>query len=218
MIDQQAHEDGINPYTYERINQKPEHHVSAKDSEGLIAVGGAGVGGAGVAAYHQHEEGKAAAAEADEYRRYQQQATVEATKIAAPDTRAHISAIQATTIAAPDTYALESAQLAARESLLIAAPDVLTPTTNSQYLSGNRSQGDVSRISTVTTEMTDSPPTSALPTANTNPFEKVFKPLTEADRPTLSTGQDHRSCATMDLHVPGEFPRATPSETKEDSL
>lgn len=219
MIDQQAHEDGINPYTYERIDHQPEHNVSTKDSEGMIPVGGAAVVGAGIEAYHHLEEGKAAAAEADEYRQQQQQkAATEATKIAAPDTHAHDSALQAakeaTTIAAPDTYAIESAQLAAQESLLIAAPDALTPTTNSQYISGGRSQGDVSRVSTVTTEMTDSPPTSTLPQTNVNPFEKVFKPLTGMDRPTLSTGQDHSSYATADLHIPGEFPRSIPNETK----
>lgn len=177
LVNQQAREDGINPYTSQPINHTPQSIATG----GLGAAGlGAAAGVAGSEAYRHHEDEKAAA----EYRQEQQQ---EASRESAG-------------IAAPDNYEQESEQQAAHEAAIIAAPDSdLTPVvSNSKFMSGGRSQGDVS---TEGSGLTGDAPKS---------LETVFKPLAEnLSRPTLAAGQNHQSVQSVSqLHVPGEFPRS----------
>jgi hypothetical protein len=198
LVNQQAREDGINPYTSQPINninhQLENHPPQAQAADGLAAAGLVpAVGVAGSEAYRHHEDEKAAA----EYRQEQEQQ----------------AALESSTIAAPDTYEQESEQQAALEAAIIAAPDApLTPVASgSKFMSGGRSQGDLSSAGADLTsdaclEQGDNGlNTQVVP----NPLETVLRPLTEdLARPTLAAGQNHQSVQSISqLHVPGEFPK-----------
>ncbi len=198
LVNQQAREDGINPYTSQPINNvhRLENHPSqAQAADGLATAGlGAAAGVAGSEAYRHHEDEKAAA----EYRQKQEQQ----------------AALESSTIAAPDTYEQESEQQAAHEAAINAAPDApLTPVaSDSKFISGGRSQGDVSSAGTdLTSETYPEQANNGLKTQDVpNPLETVLRPLTQdLARPTLAAGQNHQSVQSISqLHVPGEFPRS----------
>jgi len=185
-VDQQAKEDGVNPYTSQRMSQdlgrgRPDNQYSAG---GMTAagLGGAAAGAVGAEAYHRYEDEKA-----EEFRRQQEEQ----------------AAREAATIAAPDTFEQQSEQQAAQEAAIYAAPDGDLPKAapESSFMSGARSQGDVT--------------TNGAITPGTNPIERVLEPLTESGRPSLAAGQNHQSVQSVSqLHVPGEFPK----ETKTVSL
>jgi len=189
LVNQQAREDGINPYTSQPINHVHHHqenHIpQAQAVDRLAATGlGAAVGVAGSDAYRHHEDEKATA----QYRQEQEQQAV----------------IESSTVAAPDTYEQESEQRAAREAAIIAAPDasLSSVASGSKFMSGGRSQGDVSSAGTNLTNEVQLRDAS-------NPLETVLQPLTEdLVRPSLAAGQNHQSVQSISqLHVPGEFPR-----------
>merc|ERR1711964_25167 len=144
--------------------------------------GDAAAGAVGAEAYHRYEDEKA-----EEFRRQQEER----------------AAREAATIAAPDTFEQQSEQQAAQEAAIYAAPDGDLPKAapESSFMSGARSQGDVT--------------TNGAITPGTNPIERVLEPLTESGRPSLAAGQNHQSVQSVSqLHVPGEFPK----ETKTVSL
>jgi len=189
LVNQQAREDGINPYTSQPINHVHHHqenHIpQAQAVDRLAATGlGAAVGVAGSEAYRHHEDEKATA----QYRQEQEQQAV----------------IESSTVAAPDTYEQESEQRAAREAAIIAAPDasLSSVASGSKFMSGGRSQGEVSSAGTNLTN-------EVQPRDASNPLETVLQPLTEdLVRPSLAAGQNHQSVQSISqLHVPGEFPR-----------
>lgn len=187
-VNQQAKEDGINPYTYKRMSQeqshRPEQYLPGDhgDGEGLAAagLGGAAVGALGTAVYRHHEADQDA-----EFRKQQEQQ----------------AAREASAIAAPDTYNHESEQLAASEAAIYAAPDTdLAPVpSSSQFMSGARSQGDVSTTGAISGNV--------LSSHTGEPIENALKPLTDL-RPSLAAGQNHQSVQSVSqLHIPGEFPK-----------
>jgi len=160
---------------------RPDNQYSAG---GMTAagLGGAAAGAVGAEAYHRYEDEKA-----EEFRRQQEEQ----------------AAREAATIAAPDTFEQQSEQQAAQEAAIYAAPDGDLPKAapESSFMSGARSQGDVT--------------TNGAITPGTNPIERVLEPLTESGRPSLAAGQNHQSVQSVSqLHVPGEFPK----ETKTVSL
>jgi len=187
-VDQQAREDGVNPYTNQRMSQdlgraRTEHPFAIGSAGGVATtgLGGAAIGAVGSEAYHRHEVEKA-----DEYRKQQEEQ----------------AAREAAVIAAPDTYEQQSEQQAAQEAAIYAAPDnaLANAVPDSNFMSGARSQGDIT--------------TNGTASAGTNPIETVLRPLTEVNRPSLAAGQNHQSVQSVSqLHVPGEFPKD--SKTQE---
>ncbi|KAL2072286.1 hypothetical protein VTL71DRAFT_11629 [Oculimacula yallundae] len=186
-VNQQAKEDGVNPYTNQRMSQDlGRGQLDNQPSAGGLAaagLGGAAMGAVGSEAYHQHEDEKV-----DDYRRQQEEQAAQ----------------EAVLVAAPDTYEQQSEQQAAQEAAIYAAPD--TGLTNavpeSSFMSGARSQGDVTTNATANSDT--SPPASH----ETNPIEAVLRPLTEGGRPSLAAGQNHQSVQSVSqLHVPGEYPK-----------
>lgn len=178
-VDQQAKEDGVNPYTNQRMSQDlGRQRLDYRNSAGGMAaagLGGAAVGAVGSEAYHQYEDKKA-----DEFHRQQEEQ----------------AAREAATIAAPDTFEQQSEQQAAEEAAIYAAPDSDLPkaATESSFMSGARSQGDVTIDRAIG--------------LGENPIEKILEPLTESGRPSLAAGQNHQSVQSVSqLHVPGEFPK-----------
>lgn len=127
MVTQQAQEDGINPYTQQRLSMEQPHQAS-QDSPATLAafgLGGAGIGGARVEvslsscgartfanlkqAYRRHNPEEENAANVAEYnRKLEQQAAREASAIAAPDA---------------DAFPAYSEQQASREATELATPD-----------------------------------------------------------------------------------------------
>lgn len=198
MVNQQATEDGINPYTNQPIQKnidlhQPNHNVSNGEAAGGLetpGLGGAALGVAGTAAYKHYEEEPDA-----KYRQDQEtKAAQESSKVAAPDTvlqqfYADQAAREAATISSPDTAQDQLAERAAQEAAIISAPDAPTPVNSQTVMSGGRSQGDLAD--------------------NTHkPIEDALSPLTEDMRPSLAAGQSHRSVQTIsNLHVPGEYPK-----------
>jgi hypothetical protein len=191
LVNQQAREDGINPYTSQPINYVQNHSSNIQAADGLAAAGvGAAAGVAGTEAYHHREDENGA----ENYRQHQEQQ----------------AALESSTIAAPDTYEQESEQQAAQEAATLASPDgpLTSVAPDSNFMSGGRSQGDVSIISPQLTEDARLEQSSNRPTPPGNPIETVLKPLTEDARPSLAAGQNHQSVQSISqLHVPGEFPK-----------
>jgi hypothetical protein len=196
LVNQQAREDGINPYTSQPINHvnhhKENHIPQSQAVDGLAAAGlGAAAGAASSEAYRHHEDERAAA----QYRQEQEEQ----------------AAIESSAVAAPDTYEQESEQRAAHEAAIIAAPDapLSSVTLGSNFMSGGRSQGDVNIASTKLTDAVypEQATNGPKPQDASNPLETVLQPLTEG-RPSLAAGQNHQSVQSISqLHVPGEFPR-----------
>jgi hypothetical protein len=197
QIHQAALKDGVNPYTYQPFNST-EHQTNYVDHSPSVAptaaagIGGAAVSAVGLEAYHHRDHASDEALLAEHSRR-QEQAAQEASKTAAPNVGI---------LSQQQTH--EQEELAAREAVLIAAPDIdenqksyneNQNTYNPAFdMSGGRSQGDLAKGS------------HSLDTIDgSNPIKEALEPLT---RPSLSAGQHHESVASISqLHVPGEFPR-----------
>ncbi|KAF7912399.1 uncharacterized protein EAF01_001420 [Botrytis porri] len=216
MINQAAEEDGVNPYTYEPIQNmnttrnSQQHELPT--TAATAGLGGAALGIAGTAAYHDHQ-----------LQKQREQADMEATMIAAPDTdRLREQAdMEAAMIAAPDDHIYDdkAQQQTDLEATATAAPDT--------HMSGGRSQGDISaapwfnEAAETTALSTVVAATAAVPTTSTvtdtvepRSMEALLDPLAkDLERPTLAAGQNHQSVQSISqLHVPGEFPR-TRTET-----
>lgn len=191
LVNQQAWEDGINPYTSQPIDNAQNHTSNVPAVDGLAAVGvGAVAGIASTEAYRHREDEKAA----ERYRQEQEEQ----------------AALESSTVAAPDTYEQESELKAAQEAAIVAAPDVplTSVASGSNFVSSGRSPGDVSSFGIDLTRKTRPEQATNGPNATANPIETVLKPLTEDTRPSLAAGQNHQSVQSISqLHVPGEFPR-----------
>jgi len=197
LVNKQAREDGINPYTSQPINHVQNQTSNVQTFDGLAAAGlGAVAGVAGSEAYRHHEDEKTAT----EYRQDQEQQ----------------AALESSTIAAPDTFEQESEQQAAHEAAKVASPDIpfTSVAADSNLMSGGRSQGDVSIVSP---QLNKDAQDNNRSTPVVNRIETVLKPLTEDARPSLAAGQNHQSVQSISqLHVPGEFPR--PNTDSGDAL
>lgn len=187
LINQQAREDGINPYTSQPIQNTQNHTSNIPAIDGLAAAGvGAEVGILDTEAYLQYQDEKAA----DRYRQEQEQQAV----------------LEYSTVAAADT---QSEQKAAHKAAITSAPD--TPLTSvssgSNLVSGGRSRGYISSAGNDSTKEAHMERVTSIPIATANPIETVLRPLTEDARPRLATGPNHQSVQSISqLHVPGEFP------------
>lgn len=187
LVNRQAREDGINPYTSQPINSVDNHAI-----DGAAAAGIGGVAGvAGSEAYRHYEEDYEA-----KYRQEQEQQ----------------AALESSIIAAPDTYEQESEQRAAQEASFVSSPDIPLASTASttNFMSSGRSQGGVSTISAEKTKTQGLGLAERGIQANANPLATALKPITEdLVRPSLAAGQNHQSVQSISqLHVPGEFPRS----------
>jgi hypothetical protein len=199
LVNRQAEEDGINPYTSQPIYNAAQNHTSNVPAVGGLAAAGVGAaaGVAGSKAYRHHEDEKAA----DMYRQEQEQQ----------------AALESSAVAAPDTYEHESELKAAHEAIILAAPDV--PLTSSNFMSGGRSQGEVSSVGTDLTKEAFLEQAPNGPKTTENPLEAVPRPLTEDTRPSLAAGQNHQSVQSISqLHVPGEFPRTNTESGEATSV
>lgn len=199
LVNRQAEEDGINPYTSQPIHNAAQNHTSNVPAVGGLAIAGVGAaaGVAGSEAYRHHEDEKAA----EMYRQEQEQQ----------------AALESSAVAAPDTYEHESERKAAHEAVIFAAPDV--PITSSNFISGGRSQGDVSSVGTDLTKGAFLEQAPNGPKITANPSEAVLRPLTEDTRPSLAAGQNHQSVKSISqLHVPGEFPRTNTESGEATSV
>jgi len=178
LVNQQAKEDGINPYTYQPIASQAEDQLPPNTAtEGLAAagLGGAALGGASSETYRQHQEDKAA--------------------------------FEASNIAAPDTYAQQSEQQAARESAIIAAPDLpLTdPQVMSGRRSQGDAGTAAADLTSDAYPVRSIPQTQNVPNPLEAAISPLADDLA---RPSLAAGQNHQSVQSISqLHVPGEFPR-----------
>lgn len=190
LVNRQAQEDGINPYTSQPINNAPAQALDVQAVDSLTAVGiGAAAGAVRSEAYHHHEDEKAAAS----YRQEQEQQ----------------AALESSTVAAPDTYEQESEQRAAYEAAIFAAPDVplTSVTSGSNFMSGGRSQGNISSTGRGLTK--EAYPEQATNGTNntTNALDAVLKPLTEdLARPSLAAGQNHQSVQSISRRCWAEPP------------
>ncbi|EDN95101.1 hypothetical protein SS1G_10976 [Sclerotinia sclerotiorum 1980 UF-70] len=206
MINQAAKEDGVNPYTYEpiqnmNITRNNQHELPT--TVAAAGLGGAALGIAGAAAYNDRETQK-----------QREQAAMEATVIAAPDADQlrEQADKEATMIAAPDdnTYEGKAQQQADLEAMAMAAPDM--------NMSGGRSLGDSSAAPWFNEAQETAALTNATTTTEPRSVETLLDPLAkDLGRPTLAAGQNHQSVQSISqLHVPGEFPR--PRKEAESSL
>ncbi|PQE32466.1 PH domain-containing protein [Rutstroemia sp. NJR-2017a WRK4] len=224
MLNKYAKEDGVNPYTYEPIQNMKNTHDDQSEFPAVAAagVGGAALGAAGAKAYHDHEKQQEQTPEnfaivppsAEEARKLEEQAAIEAAAIAAPDTNAEKdrelqqqAATEATMIAAPDTAeaSQQPQQIAALEAVTVAAPDTT--------MSGGRSLGDLSQHA----EFNSVPATTDVPaeTGSNDANEAAASPAQGSERPTLAAGQNHQSVQSISqLHIPGEYPKNLPEATK----
>jgi hypothetical protein len=125
------------------------------------------------------------------------------------DSRLHRNQDQAapgaSTLVAPDTFQQQSEQQAAMEAALIAAPDTLSPVpapSDSKFMSGGRSTGDLQVLNDVNAESTQ----------NISDPSEIPTTLTNENRPTLAAGQNYISTQSISqLHIPGEFPKGVSS-------
>jgi hypothetical protein len=188
LVNRQAEEDGINPYT-----SQPIHNIAQNSTSNLPAVDGltaAEIGSAarvaGSQAYRNHEDEKSS----ETYRRKQeQQATLESS-----------------TVAAPDAYEQDSEKNIMHQGAVFEAPDVQL--TSSTFMYGGRSQGEPNSVGTDLTKKSSLAEAVNGPKATATRLEAVLKPLTEDARPSLAAGQNHQSVQSISqLHIPGEFPR-----------
>ncbi|KAI9052514.1 hypothetical protein LZ554_003858 [Drepanopeziza brunnea f. sp. 'monogermtubi'] len=187
-VDQQAQEDGINPYTSQRMSL--EH--GGRDLGGVTA---AGLGGAGMGSYQHHQNVQVDKLRWDE----EEQAAREAAVIAAPDAQEQEqrAAREAAVIAAPDSYEQESAALAAREAALYAAPD--THLESAPAVNGSAAFADNAYPEATTTK-----------SGQTSPIEAAVRPLSDDSivRPSFAVEQNRESVMSVSqLHVPGKYPK-----------
>jgi len=197
------------------------------DQYELPAVAAAGVGGAALSAagtkvFHDHENHQEQNTEnsaivppsAEEARKLEEQAAIEAAAIAAPDTNVENdrelqqqAAMEATMTAAPDAAEAseQPQQIAALEAVTVAAPDTT--------MSGGRSLGDISQHP----DFNSVPATTDVPAqTGSNDASAPLASLAQgSERPTLAAGQNHQSVQSISqLHIPGEYPKTTPEATK----
>ncbi|KAM0169275.1 hypothetical protein ACHAPF_010147 [Botrytis cinerea] len=206
MINQAAEEDGVNPYTYEPIQNmnttRNNQHHELPTTAATAGLGGAALGIVGTAAYHDHQ-----------LQKERERADMEAAMIAAPDTDQlrEQADMEAAMIAAPDDhiYDDEAQQQTDLEATAIAAPDT--------QMSGGRSQGDISaapwfdeagETAAISTVAAAAAVSTATNTTEPRSMEALLDPLAkDLERPTLAAGQNHQSVQSISqLHVPGEFP------------
>lgn len=191
-VHQMAQEDGINPYTSQRMSQERARNLGGVAAAG---VGGVAAGAVGAGVYQKHEDEKA-----DQLRKEQAEL-------------AELAALEASTVAAPDTYEHESEALAAREAAIYAAPDsglagLTSVVTDIPLMSGGRSEGDVGSGKVFAGNAL--PEATPAKSGQSNPIEVALRPVTDDPllRPTLAAGQHHQSVQSVSqLHVPGEFPK-----------
>jgi hypothetical protein len=188
IVNQYAQQDGINPYTNQPMNNQHETHVPAeKAAAGLTTdgLGGAAVGAVGATAYQHHEQDKAAKPERE-------------------------AALESANISAPDTDVQNLAAQAAREAVLVAAPDTLNDIPSDEnFMSGGRRTGDLPAAGAGIMSDADQAATNKLGNTS-NPIEAALSPLITDKRPTLAAGQNHQSVHSVSqLHIPGEFPKQT---------
>jgi hypothetical protein len=198
LVNQQAREDGINPYTSQPISSVQNPVSDSQVIDGLAAAGaGTAAGVAGSEAYRHYEEDNEA-----RYRREQEQR----------------AAFESSAISAPDTYEQESEQRAAQEASLVASPDTQLASfaSGTNFMSGGRSQGDVSSVGIDLTQAQGLGQADNGTKTIANPLEAALRPLTDdLARPSLAAGQNHQSVQSIsNLHVPGEFPRSN-TESKD---
>lgn len=118
LVNAQAHQDGINPYTYQPIqqsNSQPHHsHSTNNVNLATAGVGGVAAGVVGAEVYQNHAQ-KAVHSEPDYFQQHQEQAALEASTVAASDTYKqqfeHQAALEAATIAAQDTQPISAANV-----------------------------------------------------------------------------------------------------------
>jgi hypothetical protein len=222
-LNQYAHEDGVNPYTSQPIQtQDDAWYQSPAAMAGAAGLGGA-AGVVSTDAYLRQQDTK----EAENPEQLQQRAAQEASELAAPDSAddtQHLqdrqrAATEATRVAAPDVDFYDKTPsagppIATLESVVTDHPTATSPTSP---IGAGASQGN---YTTAKADLTsDAYPERAAPgepqTQNVpNPLETVLRPLTDdLARPALAMGQNHQSEQSISqLHVPGEFPKA--SDTK----
>lgn len=182
QLNNYAQEDGVNPYTNEPIP------VQKRDTFGAVPLAAAGVGGAALGA-----------AGAKAYNDRQAENAPEIVESNDPSTDYSHTSQEAATISSPDyTGAQSGAALAAQESSMIAAPDLVTgPESDSgPYLSGGRSQGDLPNSSAVAPPPMFSFDVSAIPAAALVPSvnQPTYSPP-EAEATPLAKSQDPLSDA-----------------------
>ena len=185
MVNQYAQQDGINPYTNQPIYHQHETHIPAEQAAAGLTTAGLGGAALGATAYQHHEQDKAA--------KLEHEAALESAKISASDT---------------DVQHLEAQ--AAREAVLVAAPDTLHDIPSDEnFMSGSRRTGDLPAAGAGIMSDADRTATNNLGNAS-NPIEAALSPLITDTRPTLAAGQNHQSVHSVSqLHIPGEFPKQT---------
>ncbi len=195
-VHQQAKKDGINPYTNQRMS-KVNIHDQVDSHTHVGGVAGVAIGAVGVQTYLHNED-----REAEKPRQEQE----------------NQAALEATLIAAPDTFEQESEQQAAHDAAIYTAPDhPLTSVLDSKNMTGGRSQGHLSANGAIFAGVADQEAEKG--GLRTNPIEAVLRPLTEDTRPSLAAGQNHQSVQSVSqLHIPGEFPKDNTKAPEKLSL
>ncbi|EHL02481.1 putative Phosphatidylinositol 4,5-bisphosphate-binding protein SLM1 [Glarea lozoyensis 74030] len=179
----------------EHLNNYADHSPSAAP---IVAagIGGAAVSAVGLEAYHDRDHASDEAV-LEEHSRQQAaaQAAQEASMIASPDVA--ILSHQSQTHNHDDQTANDS---------VTAAPNTQTSSDPAYDMSGGRSQSDLITANSLAADANGE-----------NPIKTLLNPLTNDSpmRPSLAAGQNHQSVASISqLHVPGEFPRASDASGK----
>lgn len=185
-VDKRVMKDGVNPYTYQPIQEtvsSPRREQQTAPIAAAAGLGGAAMGAVGAEAYNSHAQANQEAAQNDYFpQQLADQAAMEATMIAAPDTDISYKQAEkeATMVAARDTNIENSNQAP------LGASNIIAPVMMSAA-SGNISESSQSQLRDT--------PTSELPLVESRP------PFAEAPR--------HQSVNSISqLHVPGEYPRS----------
>ncbi|KAL3426179.1 PH domain-containing protein [Phlyctema vagabunda] len=191
-VNAQAQQDGINPYTYQPIQQSPttaERHVSdGIDTSGLAAagLGGAAIGIAGTEIYKNRPEDQFPSEEgAEAFPSYYEQ-------------QKQLATMESSNIAAPNTFEQEAQQQAAREATIIAAPS--TSFQSGPDVLGMRSLEENRSVDTLSTDITIEQPTTSLSPPQNVP--NTLDPVRPSMSPTAVSGT-----TISHLHIPGEFPK-----------
>lgn len=182
IVNAQAEQDGINPYTYEPIQYSIPHSGPQNESE--VAEAGAATG----------EGVVAGAAGAKAYSYYKGKDADHASNYLQPQQHGQ-AVIEASNVAAPDTYELQLEQQAAQEALVIAAPDVPR---SADMISGAGSQ-DESNLAT----------TGALQPGQADATEvglQTEPAPVDVARPAMTPSTVSVTTISQ-LHVPGEYPK-----------
>lgn len=185
-VDKRVMKDGVNPYTYQPIQEtvsSPRREQQTAPMAAAAGLSGVAIGAAGAEAYNNRTQPNQEASQNDYFsQQLADQAAMEATMIAAPDTDMSYKQAEkeAAMVAAPDANTENSNQAPVGASN-IAAPVMMSAA------SGNISESSQSQLRDT--------PTSELPLAEPRP------PFAEAPR--------HQSVNSISqLHVPGEYPRS----------